>query len=83
VYSPPGTLKGEAKMRIVVEFEAVRSCELWGRKYRKGDVIAVEYIGPGPVEDWLDEHSGKGGAWGWAGYTSQDIGSAFRWIEDR
>jgi hypothetical protein len=70
-------------MKRVVEIEAQRQCQLWGRKYRAGDVVKVKYVGPGSLTEWLGEHLGEGGPWGWGGYTSASIERDFRWVEDR
>ena len=54
-----------------LELEASRATRLCGRQFGPGDRIKA--ILPDEVD--LNDGIGKGGAWGWRGFTSQ-------WIDD-
>lgn len=53
-------------------FEADRPCQLNGKRYKKGDLVAIRMN-----RDWDDdvEWIGEGGPWGWAGFTSKFVAS--------
>jgi hypothetical protein len=59
-------------MRLT-EFMATRAARIWGRRFRAGDTITAQFIGPGSYKDWVATHMGEGGPWGAGGYRSSSI----------
>jgi len=54
-----------------VTFVAQYPTMLWGTRYDKHDIVTVELIRPWDEEEGL----GKGGPWGWGGYTNALVAS--------
>lgn len=45
-----------------------RETTLFGRRYRAGQETHVVFVLDHPTEhEWLEEHSGQRGPWGWGG----------------
>ena len=64
---------------MVTTFVAQRPSRLFGRRYSAGQEAHLVYVLPEPPEhEWLEEHQGRGGPWGWGGFAGRDLRRAYR-----